>query len=62
MYREMGQAFADLDTWSIYMLTSEEQFETLYGKRATKKRKLLMGLFVRITINTGGKDHLVKNN
>ena len=46
MYREMGQAFADLDTWSIYMLTSEEHFETLYGKRATKKRKLFNG-FIR---------------
>ena len=46
MYREMGQAFADLDTWSIYMLTSEEHFESLYGKRATKKRKLFNG-FIR---------------
>ena len=46
MYREMGQAFADLDTWSIYMLTSEEQFESLYGKKATKKRKLFNG-FIR---------------
>ncbi|WP_338451840.1 class I SAM-dependent RNA methyltransferase [Niallia oryzisoli] len=46
MYREMGQAFADLDTWSIYMLTSEEEFETYYGKKATKKRKLFNG-FIR---------------
>lgn len=46
MYREMGQAFADLDTWSIYMLTSEEVFETYYGKKATKKRKLFNG-FIR---------------
>jgi putative N6-adenine-specific DNA methylase len=46
MYREMGQAFAALDTWSIYILTSEEQFETLYGKKATKKRKLFNG-FIR---------------
>ena len=46
MYREMGQAFAELDTWSIYILTSEEQFETFYGKKATKKRKLFNG-FIR---------------
>jgi putative N6-adenine-specific DNA methylase len=46
MYREMGQAFAGLDTWSIYMLTSEEEFETYYGKKATKKRKLFNG-FIR---------------
>ncbi|WP_394233404.1 class I SAM-dependent RNA methyltransferase [Niallia oryzisoli] len=46
MYREMGQAFSNLDTWSIYMLTSEEEFETFYGKKATKKRKLFNG-FIR---------------
>ncbi|MGG5253844.1 THUMP domain-containing class I SAM-dependent RNA methyltransferase [Neobacillus sp. SM06] len=46
MYQEMGQAFAKLDTWSIYMLTSNENFEQLYGKPATKKRKLFNG-FIR---------------
>jgi putative N6-adenine-specific DNA methylase len=46
MYKEMGQALADLDTWSIYMLTSDEEFETLFGKKATKKRKLFNG-FIR---------------
>ncbi len=43
MYREMGQAFSKLDTWSIYILTSNENFEELYGKPATKKRKLFNG-------------------
>ncbi|RXI97811.1 class I SAM-dependent RNA methyltransferase [Anaerobacillus alkaliphilus] len=43
MYREMGQAFAKLDTWSVYMLTSNEGFEELYGKKASKKRKLYNG-------------------
>lgn len=43
MYREMGEAFAPLDTWSIYMLTSDEAFETHFGKKATKKRKLFNG-------------------
>lgn len=46
MYREMGQTFSMLDTWSIYILTSYEQFEELYGKKATKKRKLFNG-FIR---------------
>jgi putative N6-adenine-specific DNA methylase len=46
MYRAMGHAFASLDTWSIYMLTSDEEFETYYGKQATKKRKLFNG-FIR---------------
>ncbi|WP_147533742.1 THUMP domain-containing class I SAM-dependent RNA methyltransferase [Bacillus marasmi] len=46
MYREMGKAFVPLDTWSIYMLTSHPEFESLYGKPATKKRKLFNG-FIR---------------
>lgn len=46
MYREMGYAFASLDTWSIYILTSNENFELFYGKAATKKRKLFNG-FIR---------------
>ncbi|MBM7703269.1 THUMP domain-containing class I SAM-dependent RNA methyltransferase [Metabacillus iocasae] len=43
MYAEMGQAFSELDTWSIYMLTSHKGFEQFYGKQATKKRKLFNG-------------------
>lgn len=46
MYQEMGQAFAKLDTWSIYIITSHPDFERLYGKPATKKRKLFNG-FIR---------------
>ncbi|MEH6987374.1 THUMP domain-containing class I SAM-dependent RNA methyltransferase [Cytobacillus firmus] len=46
MYAEMGSAFAPLDTWSIYILTSDEEFENHYGRKATKKRKLFNG-FIR---------------
>ena len=46
MYKEMGQAFSKLDTWSIYIMTSNENFEQFYGKPATKKRKLFNG-FIR---------------
>ncbi|CAM3449615.1 THUMP domain-containing class I SAM-dependent RNA methyltransferase [Cytobacillus oceanisediminis] len=46
MYAEMGKALAPLDTWSIYILTSDEEFETHFGKPATKKRKLFNG-FIR---------------
>lgn len=43
MYREMGEVFKALDTWSVYILTSNENFEQFYGKPATKKRKLFNG-------------------
>lgn len=46
MYKDMGKAFTKLPTWSIYMLTSHPDFEQLYGKPATKKRKLFNG-FIR---------------
>jgi putative N6-adenine-specific DNA methylase len=40
LYRAMGRAFAPLDTWSIYVLTSHQHFERLYGRRADRRRKL----------------------
>ncbi len=43
MYTDMGQAFSPYETWSVYMLTSNERFEECYGKPATKKRKLFNG-------------------
>ena len=46
MYKEMGQVLVPLDTWSVYIMTSNEEFEKFYGKPATKKRKLFNG-FIR---------------
>ena len=46
LYKEMGQVFRPLDTWSAYVLTSYEAFEKCYGKDASKKRKLFNG-FIR---------------
>ena len=43
LYKEMGQVFRPLKTWSKYILTSELLFEEFYGERATKKRKLYNG-------------------
>ena len=44
--RDMGRVMENHPTWSVYMLSSMENFEELYGKRATKKRKLFNG-FIR---------------
>ena len=43
LYREMGEVFRPLKTWSKYILTSDLTFETHYGEKATKKRKLYNG-------------------
>ncbi len=43
LYKEMGQTFAPLTTWSKFILTSDEKFEARYGSVADKKRKLYNG-------------------
>ncbi len=43
LYKEMGKNFEKLDTWSFYILTSHPNFEILFGKPASKKRKLYNG-------------------
>ena len=44
LYRDMGNAFSRLAPWQIYILTSAEDFQRLYGKRADKVRKLYNGM------------------
>ncbi len=43
LYRDMGKIFRYLDTWSYYILTASENFELLFGSKATKRRKLYHG-------------------
>lgn len=43
LYRDMGKLFRANKTWSVYIITSHEGFEGLYGKKADKKRKLFNG-------------------
>ena len=44
LYRDMGRQFEKLSPWQIYVLTSHEKFELLYGRRADKTRKLFNGM------------------
>ena len=44
LYRDMGKSFAKLDKWQIYVLTSDEEFERYYGRRADKIRRLYNGM------------------
>ena len=44
LYREIGEAFSRLSPWQIYILTSAENFQSCYGKRADKIRKLYNGM------------------
>ncbi|MBQ8235781.1 MAG: class I SAM-dependent RNA methyltransferase, partial [Clostridia bacterium] len=44
LYKQMGAHFATLDSWQIYIISSNENFERLYGRRADKVRKLYNGM------------------
>lgn len=43
VYRIMGKTFANLGTWSNYILTSYKGFERHFGRRADRRRKLYNG-------------------
>ncbi len=43
LYKQMSKVFKNLDTWSFYILTAHENFESIFGKKATKRRKLYHG-------------------
>ncbi len=44
LYRDMGKLYQADPTWSFYCITSHEEFERIYGKRADQKRKLYNGM------------------
>jgi len=43
LYKIMGEKFSELNTWSFYILTTHQKFENIYGKEASKRRKLYNG-------------------
>ena len=44
LYTQIGQAFAGLDAWSLYMITSYEDAERYIGRKADKNRKIYNGM------------------
>ncbi len=44
LYRDIGKTFKKFEPWHIYVITSCEYFEKLYGRRADKTRKLYNGM------------------
>ena len=44
LYRKMGAPFRALYPWQIYILTSSESFQRLYGARADKTKRLYNGM------------------
>ena len=44
LYRSIGQVYAGLDSWSMYVITSYEDAERYIGRKADKNRKLYNGM------------------
>lgn len=44
LYREMGQVFSSLDSWSYYIITAYEDAQKYIGRQADKNRKIYNGM------------------
>lgn len=44
LYKEFGESFKRLDTWSAYMITNYEEAEKYFGRKADKNRKIYNGM------------------
>ncbi|MBA4700400.1 MAG: class I SAM-dependent RNA methyltransferase [Ruminococcus sp.] len=44
LYSEFGESFRNMDSWSAYMITSYEDAERYFGRKADKNRKIYNGM------------------
>lgn len=44
IYKDFGASFKQLDSWSAYMITSYEDTERYFGRKADKNRKIYNGM------------------
>lgn len=44
LYKAFGDSFKTLDSWSAYMITSYEEAEKYFGRKADKNRKIYNGM------------------
>jgi len=43
LFHSMGEAFFRLDSWSLFILNAHPEFETFFGRKSHKNRKLYNG-------------------
>ena len=46
IYREMGRRLLPLNGDQLYVITSDEEFEDIFGEKAAKNRKLYNGMLL----------------
>ncbi len=44
IYKKLGERFKNLDTWSLYLITSYENAQKAIGRKADKNRKIYNGM------------------
>lgn len=44
LYRQIGEAYRNLDSWSMYLITSYEDAERYIGRKADRNRKIYNGM------------------
>ena len=44
LYTQIGQAYAGLDSWSMYLITSYEDAPKYIGRKPDKNRKIYNGM------------------
>ena len=44
LYREIGEAYSRLDSWSMYMITAYEDAQKYIGRKADRNRKIYNGM------------------
>lgn len=44
LYRELGERYKSLDSWSVYLITAYEDTEKYMGRKADKNRKIYNGM------------------
>ena len=56
IYSDLGRAYAQLDNWSMYLITSWDETEEYIGRKADKNRKIYNGMIqARFYSFMGGK-------
>lgn len=44
LYKEIGEVYRNLDSWSMYLITAYENAEKYIGRKADKNRKIYNGM------------------
>ena len=44
LYKEIGEVYRNLDSWSMYLITAYENAEKYIGRKSDKNRKIYNGM------------------